>query len=335
MRGAAPWKILLVYAGASLFLWLVFKAVDVCITSSNPIRGTGGVALSNFRNTLSVFLALGFILLMQALALDTISEYKSPFTDWFRGSLFFLLFSLWICVKDSVVSATGRTVLLLLLYSFVLQWKVKGDVINNFSESDPSKCNAADYATLQTELSVVCTIVTDSTNYDLGCPTPFVKLGDWSIIPYSQKTWRFIFWTACAVLSLHTIFVKIRDNIWHCFYTNSLVAAFYHQRFRCGKCFRIQDGQKQAGNAKTRYVGGMVINQWQDHPDRSYGPLTCENLDPKEDYPLERRDINHMQWGVFEAGQTLDGEDKKNVIAEKFLIDDAMGASGAAGDFIA
>ena len=29
MRGAAPWKILLVYAGASLFLWLVFKAVDV------------------------------------------------------------------------------------------------------------------------------------------------------------------------------------------------------------------------------------------------------------------------------------------------------------------
>ncbi len=51
-------------------------------------------------------------------------------------------------------------------------------------------------------------------------------------------------------------------------------------------------------------------------------------------YPRERRDINHMQWGVFESKQDPMVDLKDIKVADNFLLDNAMGASGAAGKLI-
>jgi hypothetical protein len=299
-----------------------------------------GMAFSNFRNTTSVLLVTGFLLLTLSLAQDGISA-EAPSNpalkaiyDWFNVSLLgFCLVYFAFKGKKSLEAAIGWTWILLSFYTYVLAWKVKGDVRNNFSENDPSKCNSADFAALQRELSVNCTFVSNSSTTDLGCPVYLLNIGSWKKIPYSEQTWNYVIYFTVVALFFHPFLVQIRNNIWHWFYTNSLVAAFYYDPFKCGKCLRKKNQPSQ--NPKTRYVGGMVINQWQDHPTRSYGPLTAENIGDEHHinhYPRERRDINHMQWGVFESEKIKFKNHEILVVAENFPIDNAMGASGAAGE---
>jgi hypothetical protein len=355
-----PHWLVIGYAGASILIWIILKFVEscyyLCCKSGKKVRRHSGhtphdpcgLSISNIRNTVCTLLAFGFVLLSQTLALDQISE-SAPSNpalkiiyDVFSVSLFGL-FLLSFLSKGSqrVIAAVGQTWYLFSFYTFVLAWKIKGDVTNNVSDSDPSKCSAADFgAKIQTEFSVNCTFVANSTNESLGCPVPFFSIFGRTILSYSEEAWKYIFYLSCAALALHPPLVEARNNLLHGFYANSLVAAFYHEPFNCGRCCRKIDKVKNDDkHVTTTYVGGMVINQWQDTPDHSYGPLTANNFDEdaeneffKKSYPRERRDINHMQWGVFESKQLV--ALNEIVVADDFLLDNAMGASGAAGKLI-
>jgi hypothetical protein len=363
-----PYKFVFSYAGISFGIWIVLKYFCCCPESGEKVRRHSGhtphdpcgLSISNIRNTVCTLLAFGFVLLSQALALDRISEspalriiydvFSVSVAGFFVLNLVPFLFSKG---TQRVITAVGQTWYLFSFYTLVLVWKIKGDVTNNVSDSDPSKCSAADFgAAIQTEFSVNCTFVSNLTDTGLGCPVPFFTIFGWTILPYSEQAWKILMWASFAALALHPPLVEARNNLLHGFYANSLVAAFYHEPFNCGRCCRKMD--KLKNDATTTYVGGMVINQWQDTHDQSYGPLTADNFDDAAPaagaaapaagaaapaagaaapaaYPRERSDINHMQWGVFEYPRASDNFDD---VADDFLIDNAMGASGAAGKLI-
>jgi hypothetical protein len=342
------------YALGSIVIWGILKLVEFLYYLWSPSgkkvrRHSGhmphdpcGLCISNSRNTVCTLLAFGFVLLSQALALDRISESPALriIYDVFNVSLagFFVLNLvpfLFSKGTQRLITAVGQTWYLFSFYTLVLVWKIKGDVTNNVSDSDPSKCSAAIFgAAIQTEFSVNCTFVSNLTNTDLGCPVPFFTIFGWTILSYSEQIWNSIMWLSFAALFLHAPLVEARNNFLHGFYANSLVAAFYHEPFNCGRCCRKMDKNKYGHQVTTTYVGGMVVNQWQDTSDQCYGPLAADNfVDNDNSYPRERRDINHMQWGVFES-DTKQVPDGANVVADEFLMDNAMGASGAAGKLI-
>ncbi len=309
-----PLRLVIGYAVASILIWIILKFVESiyylcckfcckCYKSGEEVRRHSGhtphdpcgLTISNIRNTVCTLLAFGFVLLSQALALDQISESApsnpalKTIYDVFSVSLVglfllnFLLPFLFSKGSQRVIAAVGQTWYLFSFYTLVLVWKIKGDVTNNVSDSDPSKCSAADFgAAIQTEFSVNCTFVANSTNEDLGCPVPFIRIFGRTILSYSEEAWKYIFYLSCAALALHPPLVEARNNLLHGFYVNSLVAAFYHEPFNCGRCCRKIDKVKENDDVTTTYVGGMVINQWQDTPDQSYGPLTANNFDEGE-----------------------------------------------------